>query len=291
MTPDSSPSPALHSVSVLGLGRMGHALASRLLVTGHAVTVWNRSPGQAAELVAQGAREADSIGEATDKADLVITFLATDDAVRQVALRDDGVVDHLGEAIYVDASTISPALSAELADACPRFVAMPVLGGPKAVQEGQAVYLVGGDDELVRRLDPLLGSLSASSKRYASAPLASAAKLTINLLLLNGVVALAEGVTAGRAGGLSDEQLIDLIGASPMVAPGLRNRLETIVSGDGPTWWTTTLGAKDATLAVHLAESAGHDLPVTAAVRARFTEAAAHGLADLDIAFVNELYR
>jgi 3-hydroxyisobutyrate dehydrogenase len=270
---------------------MGHALAARLLTTGHAVTVWNRTPGQAAELVAHGAREAESIGAATTQADLVFTFLATDAAVRQVALGHDGVVDNLGEGIYVDASTISPALSRELADACPRFVAMPVLGDPKAVQEGQARYLVGGDDEPVRRLEPVLGSLSASHTRYASAPLASTAKVTVNLLLLNGVVALAEGVTAGRAGGLSDDQLSALIGSSPMLAPGLGNRLETIITGDGPTWWTTTLGAKDATLALDLAESAGHDLPVTAAVRARFTDAAARGLADRDIAFVLELYR
>jgi 3-hydroxyisobutyrate dehydrogenase-like beta-hydroxyacid dehydrogenase len=280
-----------HTISVLGLGRMGHALAARLLATGHAVTVWNRTPGQAVELVVQGAREAGSIKAATEGADVVFTFLATDEAVRQVALAADGIVDNLGEGIYVDASTISPSLSAALADACPRFVATPVLGGPRAVQEGQALYLVGGDNELIGRLEPVLGSLSASQKRYATAPLASAAKVTVNLLLLNGVVALAEGVTAGRAGGLSDEELTDLIGSSPMLAPGLRNRLDTIMSGHGPSWWTTTLGAKDATLALQLAESAGHDLPVTAAVRAQLVDAAAHGLADRDIAFVTELYR
>jgi 3-hydroxyisobutyrate dehydrogenase-like beta-hydroxyacid dehydrogenase len=285
------PSHAPRTISVLGLGRMGHALAARLLTTGHAVTVWNRSPGRAAELVAHGAREAGSIKAATDQAELVFTFLATDDAVRRVALGEGGVVDNLGEGIYLDASTVSPALSAELADACPRFVATPVLGGPEAVRRGQAVYLVGGDDELIRGLEPVLASLSASQKRYATAPLAAAAKLTINLLLLNGVVALAEAVTVARAGGLSDEELRDLIGQSPMLAAGLQNRLETIISNDGPTWWPTTLGAKDATLALHLAESAGHELPVTAAVRARFTYAAAHGLADQDIAFVNELYR
>jgi 3-hydroxyisobutyrate dehydrogenase-like beta-hydroxyacid dehydrogenase len=270
---------------------MGQALAGRLLDTGHAVTVWNRSPGQATELVARGAHEADSIRAAVTAADLVFTFLGTDEAVRQVARGVDGVLAHLGDAIYLDASTISPALSAELADACPRFVALPVLGSPRAVHDGQAHYLVGGDPEVVRQLEPVLAALSTSHTRYDSAPLASAAKVTVNLLLLNGVVALAEGVAAGRAGGLSDEQLRHLIGSSPMLAPGLQNRLETIVSGDGPTWWTTTLGAKDATLALALAQSAGHDLPVTAAVRARFTEAAARGLADRDIAFVNELYR
>jgi 3-hydroxyisobutyrate dehydrogenase-like beta-hydroxyacid dehydrogenase len=270
---------------------MGHALAERLLSAGHALTVWNRSPGKATELVRRGAREAGSIQDASDGADVVFTFLATDDAVRQVALGPDGVVENLGDGVYVDASTVSPALSRDLAGACPRFAAVPVLGSPDAVRGGKALYLVGCDDELFERLEPVLASLSDARKLYASPPLAAAAKLTINLLLLNGVVALAESVTVGRSGGLSDEQLEDLIGSSPMLAPALQNRLGTIISDDGPTWWSTTLGAKDATLALNLAESTGHELPVTAAVRARFTYAAAHGLADRDIAFVTELYR
>src|SRR5689334_15819581 len=112
-------------LAILGTGRMGQALAGRLLDTGHSVTLWNRTPGKAPELVQRGAREASSIAEAVDGVDLAISVLANDDAVRAVALGDDGVRAALpAGATYVDASTVAPTTSAALVEAMPRYAAM-----------------------------------------------------------------------------------------------------------------------------------------------------------------------
>ncbi|HET9256677.1 MAG TPA: NAD(P)-dependent oxidoreductase [Pseudonocardiaceae bacterium] len=278
-------------IAVLGMGRMGRALAGRLLERGHRVAVWNRSKGKAGEIVSAGGREADSVADAADGADVAITMLANDDAVREVAL---GELRSLtaSETIYVDCSTVSPALSGELAEAFPaRFLALPVIGSPLAVRAGQAVYLAGGNGGLVDRLEPVLSSLSNTVRRYDTAPLALVAKLTNNLLLLSEIVALAEAFAVGRCGGLTDDQLRELLGNSPLVAPGLKNRFEGVLTGSQEGWWSTVLGAKDAGLAIDIARTADAELPGATVVRELYEKAAASGLDDADVATVTRLYR
>lgn len=282
-------------VSILGMGRMGQVLAGRLLDGGHRVTVWNRSPGRAGELVDRGADEAPSVADAARGADVVVTMLANDEAVRQVALGDDGVVAALGDhAVYADSSTVSPDLSGELARAAGpgRFVALPVLGAPAAVASGTAVYLAGGDDQAVGRLQPVLRSLSETVRRYPDARLATTAKLAANFLLLSGLVTLAESFAIGRAGGLTDDQLRGLLVDSPLVAPSLRNRFEGVLTGEQTPWWSPGLGEKDARLGVALAEAGGTTLAVGPVVRDAYAAAAErHRGEDVDIVTVAEPYR
>jgi 3-hydroxyisobutyrate dehydrogenase len=278
-------------VAVLGLGRMGRALAGRLLAGGHPVAVWNRSAGKAGELLAAGAREARSVAEAVDGVDVAITILANDDAVRAVALGE--LRSAIGaNSIYVDCSTVSPKLSGQLAGAFPaRFLAMPIAGSPEAVRAGRAVFLPGGNAGVVDRLQPVLSSLSDTVRRYDTAPLALTAKLATNMLLLAEVVALAESFAVGRSGGLSDDQLRELLGASPLLPPGLNNRFEGVLTGAQQGWWSNTLGAKDAGLALDVAREADVELPAAQVVQRLYEAAAASGLNESDIATVTELYR
>ena len=278
-------------LAVLGMGRMGQALAGRLLQAGHQVTIWNRSPAKAPELVAEGAIEAPSIAEAIEGADVVFTSLDNDEAVKAVALGEDGIQATLAlGATYVDTSTVSPATSEALDEAIDRFIAMPVLGSPAQVRSGDATYLIGAKGHLGDLIAPLFPALSDKQRRYERPALAATAKLTVNLLLLDGVVALAEAFATGRAGNLSDDQLRELLGDNPMVAPGLKYRFEGILTGTQAALWTTRLGAKDARLATELAESDKVALPLTEVARARLEEAATR-LGDVDIALVRELYR
>ena len=278
-------------IAVLGMGRMGSALAVRLLDGGHRVTVWNRAKGKAGDAVSAGAQEAESVTDAVRDADVVVTMLANDDAVRAVAL-GELKSSSSDQAVYVNTSTVSTALSNELAEAFPgRFLAMPVLGSPEAVRAGQAVYLAGGDSKVVDRIAPVLAALSSSVHRYDTPSLATTAKLASNLLLLSQITALAESFAVGRSGGLSDDQLRDLLGSSPMVAPGIKNRFEAVLTGPPDGWWTTVLGAKDAGLAIDVARAANVELPEAEAVKRLYEQAAASGLDRADIAAVSDLYR
>jgi 3-hydroxyisobutyrate dehydrogenase len=271
---------------------MGRAIAGRLLEGGHQVTVWNRSAGGAGELVSAGAHVANSVADAAGGAEIVVTALANDDAVRSVALGEDGLLANIGAAqVYADCSTVSPDLSDELEQAFLRFAATPVLGSPTAVRAGQATYLAGGRAPTLDALAPMLASLTGTVRRYERASLASAAKLTSNLLLLFDVVGLAEAFTVGRSGGLSDDQLRELLGESALVAPAIKNRFEGVLTGSLDGWWTTTLGAKDGSLALAIAARAGINLPAARAVYEVLKAAADAGDADEDIVAVARRYR
>ncbi len=275
--------------AVLGMGRMGAALAGRLLAGGHDVVIWNRTPGKAVDVVAAGASEAGTVAEAVRAAEIVLTSLSNDAAVRQVALGPGGVRDAIASGVpYVECSTVSPQLTDELAGVFADFVALPVLGGPATVESGQATYLAGTGEATLDLIEPVLASLGGTRRHYGSARLASAAKLTVNLLLLSSVVSLAESFTVGRCGGLTDDQLRELLAG--VVAPGAKNRFEAVLGASSDGWWTTALGAKDAGLAVDLADGAGFNLSVGTAVRDAYLRVAEEGHADDDIAAVRCLY-
>jgi 3-hydroxyisobutyrate dehydrogenase-like beta-hydroxyacid dehydrogenase len=282
-------------LAVLGMGRMGHALAERLLGGDHEVAVWNRTPHKADDLIANGAREAPTPAAAAEGAEATFTSLADDAAVRTVVTAQDGVAAGLGDGVLIDVSTVSPDTTSDLAEKVGgRLLASPILGSPTAVVSGEAGYLIGGPRELYDRLAPAYGVLAEAARRVyvgEDARVATTLKLLSNYLLMSGIATLAETVATAQAVGLPDELIRDYLGQLPLVAPALRNRLDDIVSGDHDGWFSTTLGAKDVRLAEDLARSHGVLLPLANAVKRRFEEAAAQGWADADIGAVVELLR
>ncbi|HUA48272.1 MAG TPA: NAD(P)-dependent oxidoreductase [Solirubrobacteraceae bacterium] len=282
-------------LAVLGMGRMGHAVAERLLGGDHEVTVWNRTPHKADDLIAKGAREAATPAAAAQETEATFTSLADDAAVRIVVTAPDGVAAGLGDGVLIDASTVSPQTTADLAEAVGgRLLASPILGSPTAVLSGQAGYLIGGPRELYDRLAPAYDVLTETERRVylgEDATVATTLKLLSNYLLMSGIATLAETVATAQAAGLPDQLIRDYLGGLPLVAPALRNRLDDIVSGDHDGWFSTTLGAKDVRLLEDLARSHGVSLPLADAVKRRFEEAAAQGWADADIGAVVELLR
>lgn len=279
-------------IAVVGMGRMGHAVAARLLAGGHGVVVWNRSPGKADDLLASGATEAGSVGEAAGEAELVVTSLTDDAAVLEVVR--GGLAEGLAPgAVYADMSTVAPETAAEIAEVTGgRSLASPILGAPAAVESGEAAYLVSGPEACFAQAAAAYESLG-ERVTYAGADPRRALqlKLVANYLLLTGVVALGEAVVAAQAAGVPGDQLKEFLGSSPLVAPGLRNRLDGIVGADHAGWFTTPLGAKDVGLAQQMASREGVRLPLADLVKRRYEEAAAAGYADDDLTAVVELLR
>src|SRR5437660_10951899 len=282
-------------LALLGMGRMGHAVAERLLGGDHEVTVWNRTPHKADELVAKGAREGATPAAAAEETEATFTSLTDDAAVRTVVTGQDGAAAGLGDGVLIDASTVSPQTTADLAEAvggC--LLASPILGSPTAVVSGEAGYLIGGPRELYDRLAPAYDVLAEVERRVyvgEDARVATTLKLLSNYLLMSGIATLAEAVAMAQVVGLPDELIREYFGQLPLVAPALRNRLDDIVSGDHDGWFSTELGAKAVRLAEDLARAHGVQLPLAAAAKRRFDEAAAQGWADADIGAVVELFR
>ncbi|MDA8268766.1 MAG: NAD(P)-binding domain-containing protein [Actinomycetota bacterium] len=280
-------------VSVLGTGRMGTAVARRLLDQGHQVTVWNRTAERTAGAVEAGATAAGNAAEAVAGADVTIMSLADDHAV--LALVHDTVAAALtADGVLVDSSTVAPRTSRDVATAvgAERFVAAPILGAPNAVEDGAAVLLVGGPPATVERLATLWSDLAASHCFCGEdAGSATTLKVTANYLLLGGLAVLAEAVAMAEAAGTDPQVLQGFLRTSPLVPPAVHNRLDNLLASEHPGWFAPQLGAKDVRLAVALAHESGVNLPVAALVADRFGEAARRAGPDDDITAVVELLR
>ncbi|GII85200.1 dehydrogenase [Sphaerisporangium siamense] len=281
-------------VAVLGIGHMGRAIALRLLGQGHQVTVWNRTPGKAADVVRAGAAEASSPLGAALGADAALMSLSDDAAVLAVMR---GLIELEGDRdspVIVDTSTVAPDTSRSLRDVAPRrrFVAAPVLGAPGAVEDGTASGLLGGERRLAETLEPVWASLFATHWYCGADPgNATTVKLLSNYQMMAGIAVAAEALAAAEGAGLDPRLLREVFFPLPTIAPALRNRLGRMLDGDHDGWFTTRLGAKDVRLLAETAESLGVVLPIARLVERRYEEAAAQGHGDDDITAVIELVR
>jgi 3-hydroxyisobutyrate dehydrogenase-like beta-hydroxyacid dehydrogenase len=236
---------------------MGRAFAALALEKGHEVTVWNRSTGRAGELVAAGAVEAPTLAAAAARAEVVLVVVADDAAVRGVCLGPEGLLAALpAQGVLANISTSSPALARELAEAAPggRFVDSPVMGAPESIRDGRGRFMVGGSEETVTRLAPLWQDLGADFLYCGPVGSGVTLKLVLNMLLIVGVTALAEGVAVARAQGISDDLLRTLFANAPVLSPADHVRLDSVLSDAHPGWFTPELARKDVSLAVALAE-------------------------------------
>ena len=280
------------NVAVLGLGRMGRALAGRLIDADHQITVWNRTRGRADDLIVRGATEAGSVAEAVDRADAVLVSLSGDDAVRQVLLPDGLPVTGLA-GVVIDCSTVAPTTTRDEAEAYSgRFVACPIAGAPQAVQSGVALLIVAGAPEAVELAAPVLSAISGTRQDAGEDPgTAAIIKLLNNYLLLAGLAVLSDVVAVGQANGFQPDDLRELLNNLPVVAPALKNRIDGLLEDRHEPWFSVELGSKDLRLFAEMADRAGVRLGLGDTVRARYHETSELGLGDRDLSAVIETIR
>jgi 3-hydroxyisobutyrate dehydrogenase len=275
-------------IAVMGLGSMGSALAERLLDEGHDLEVWNRSPARAAAFEGRAVL-LDSPDAAT--ADAVVVSLADDASVTAVAAPDGDARAAWAGRLVVNASTVAPSTEAELAARYgERFVAAPILGAPHAVRSGQARWIVGGPEQARTALAPLWDVFATTTVAGQEPERAAVVKLLSNQMLLAGLGVVAETVRLGRAAGVEDTALTDLLRESPMLPPGLLNRVDGLVDPQHAGWFTSPLAAKDLTHALGLAP-ASETFPVTTGARDAYRQVAEDGWADVDVTALVELGR
>src|SRR4051812_40014907 len=208
-------------VSVAGLGNMGRGMVRRLLAEGHRVTVWNRSSAAVDELVALGAERAESVVDLFAVGP-VLSSLADDAAV--AAVFDDSVLaGAVPDAVHVSTSTISVEAGRALAErhraAGVGYLAVPVLGRPSVAEAGQLNLLAAGDSELIDSLEAVFSVLGRRTWRVGEQPWqANAVKITVNLLIIHALEAMAEGFTLAERHGVDAHDLHELIAGT--VFPG-----------------------------------------------------------------------
>lgn len=269
-------------VAVLGTGRMGSAIATRLADL--QPVLWNRTRERAQELgVGSVVR---TPGEAVRGADLVISSLTGPDALSATFEADDGALSQASGQLFVEMSTVGPdavlGLASKMRPSGSKLLDAPILGPPTAILQGAGTILVGGDEEDVARARQVLERLG--EVRHVG-PLGSAArlKLVANSMLGAVTVAAAELQVAGEASGLA---AADVFWVLRRLVPALEGRRGGYVDRrHQPTQFAVRDLQKDLNLALQLFAGPGLATPVTALARDLVARTAARE-PDLDISAV-----
>lgn len=275
-------------VGLIGLGNMGLGMAASLLKGGHEVTVYNRTPGKAQAIEAQGARVAIQVAEAC-RGDAVITMLADDHAVESVVFGEAGVLGSLArDAVHVSSSTISVALAEKMTAAHAkngqRFISAPVFGRPEAAAAAKLFVTVAGAPDAVEDCMPLFEAVGQKTFRFGEKPsAANLVKLSGNFLISSVIESLAEAATLVAKGGVDQRQYLDFLTSTLFNAPVYKIYGGMIADKKfEPAGFASVLGFKDNRLVLEAAQTLRVPLPLASLIYNRFLTLLAHGGDNLD---------
>jgi 3-hydroxyisobutyrate dehydrogenase-like beta-hydroxyacid dehydrogenase len=282
-------------VGFIGLGQMGHGMASNLLQAGHDVTVYNRSPGKADDLIARGARNAVSIAEVCGS-DAVMTMLSDDKVVEHVALGENGIAANMAKsAIHISSSTISVSLAERLtaahAKAGQRFLSAPVFGRPDAAAAGKLFVAAAGAEAALQDCAPLLEAIGQRTIILSSTPsAANLVKLSGNFLIASVIESLGEAMALVGKGGIDLYAYVELLTSTLFTAPVYKTYGGLIAGGKfEPAGFAAPLGQKDVRLTLAAAEALQVPMPVASLLRDRFLTLLANGGETLDWSAIGKL--
>jgi 3-hydroxyisobutyrate dehydrogenase len=222
-------------IGIAGTGRMGTAIARRLLSVGHEVHAWNRTAENAQAARAAGASWAATLRELVNDSDVVISFLLDNAAVEHVYLGARGLLDGAaGARLFIDMSTVSPRTHTRIAAAAAQrnagFIECPVSGSIATAQSGALVGFAGGEALEFARAQPLLLQLCRRVERVGPIGAGARMKLAANLLLAAFWQALGESLLLADASAADAARVIDLLADSNIGAAILRTRGPQIVA-------------------------------------------------------------
>jgi 3-hydroxyisobutyrate dehydrogenase/glyoxylate/succinic semialdehyde reductase len=254
----------------IGMGGMGSRMAARLLAAGYDVTIYNRHPERALFLERRGARVAPGAYELAANADIVLSSLADDTAVENTMLSPGGALAGAWPGtMFIEMSTVSPSLSRRMHDLAREkalFVLdAPVSGTTTVAENGELVIFVGGEKAVYERCLPVLQVLSRAAHYMGPAGSGASMKLCANILLGLGMQALAEAVAFGLKAGLQRERLLDVLGATAVVSPSQKSKLQNVLNEAYPPAFPLRLMFKDYRLILEAAERLPAALPATVA--------------------------
>src|SRR6202158_2960354 len=222
-------------IGIVGAGRMGTAIARRLLELGHQVQVWNRTRDHAQDACEAGAKWVPTLAELVNDSEEVISFLFDNAAVERVYLGGDGLLTGSVEGrLFIDMSTVSPGaherVASEITSRNGSFIECPVSGSIPPARSGALVGFAGGDAAAFARGQPLLAQLCRRVEHVGPLGAGSRMKLAANLLLVVFWETLGESLPPPDVPKADTARAIDLLGDSNIGAAILPMRGEQIVA-------------------------------------------------------------
>ncbi len=278
------------TLGIVGLGLLGHAVASRLIQAGHAVVGFDVLPACVEALTALGGKAAPSAAAVAQSAEAVCTLLPSLATVEEATLGPRGILAGGRPGLTViQMSTISPSLTERLArEVAARglgFLDCPVSGTSAMVERGDGIIFVGGERALYDRWRPVLESVLPRAVHVGRAGQAMVLKLVANLLVALHSAAAAEALTLARRAGLDLTVVLDVLTASAANSRMLELRGPLMARGEFPAQMKLDLFMKDLHLMQEAAASVGAPLPLTDLAERLYAaaQAAGHGGEDLSV--------
>jgi 3-hydroxyisobutyrate dehydrogenase-like beta-hydroxyacid dehydrogenase len=271
-------------VAFLGLGIMGQPMAANLVKAGHEVSVWNRTSKDV-----EGARTVESPADAANGAEVVWICVSDTKAVENVLFGPQGVESTIGSgAIVVDSSTISPSAEHSFGERLRAkgvdYVDAPVTGSKVAANAGTLIFMVGGNEAVLAKLDPLFKAMGKQIFRMGETSKGQAAKLVMNLQIALIFEGFAEALTLATKLGVNVDALLPLIQASMVRSGVVEYKAPFVLKRDFTPNFPLRLMLKDIQLALAAAKEARVKLPALETVEEVYEMAAEEGHQDLDYA-------
>jgi 3-hydroxyisobutyrate dehydrogenase len=267
----------------IGLGVMGFPMAGHLARAGHEVTVYNRTPGKAAQWTQKhGGRSAPTPAAAAAGAECVMLCVGNDDDVRAVALGENGALSAMQPGtLLVDHTTASAIVARELYAAAKArgvgFLDAPVSGGQAGAENGKLTIMVGGDAEPFANAEPVLACYARAVTLMGGPGSGQLTKMVNQVCIAGLVQALAEGIHFGMRAGLDIERVLDVIGKGAAQSWQMDNRGKTMAADKFDFGFAVDWMRKDLSMAIAEAGANGAALPVTALVDQFYARIQARG--------------
>jgi len=272
-------------VAFLGMGIMGRPMAASLVKAGHEVTTWNRTPGKDVE----GARSASSPADGARDAEVVWMCVSDTNAVEQLLFGASGVEQAVTPGmVVVDSSTISPSATRRFAQRLKGrsadYVDAPITGSKIAAEGGSLIFMAGGDDAVLARLQPLFQAMGKQVFHMGETSKGQATKLAMNLQIALIYEGFAEALTLAAKLGVDVSKLLPLVQASMVRSGVVDYKAPFILKRDFSPNFPLRLMLKDIHLALDAAKESRVRLPGLEAVEEVYDLAAEEGQKDLDYA-------
>ncbi len=284
-------------IGIAGLGRMGAAMAARLIEVGHEVTVWNRSAAKAKPLVDAGAKVAASPAELTRAVEAVITCLTDPDAIDQVYGGAAGLLaGDLKGKLVIEMSTVRPGVEIALAEKVrakgAAFVECPVGGSTGPARQGKLIGLMGAEPADAARAKPILDQLCRRLEHCGPVGSGELMKFTVNMPLMIYWQALGEALATSRSLGLDPDRVMDLLTDTSGGPNVLKVRGPTVAkqlkgADAGPVTFDLDSGLKDLRAMHAEGRARGLELPLVERSIACYEEAARQGLGASEVSVVS----
>jgi 3-hydroxyisobutyrate dehydrogenase len=277
-------------VAVLGIGAMGHAMATSMLRAGIPTIVWNRRPTATRDLAGLGADVAETAADAARRAAVVVTMVTDTDAVISIA-RDQGMLAALAPgAIWAQMATIGVAgierVAAMVAAERPDVTLLdaPVSGSREPAERGQLTIFASGPEKARPRVAALFDALGQRTIWVGEVGAGSRLKLVNNTLVAFAAEAVANAAALARRLGLQSETVIQALAGSPLVSPWQAAKLQRIATGEFSAQFALALALKDVRLALQAADD--DRFTTFACLAEEWQQAADEGLGDQDLTVV-----